>query len=279
MLRNIVFLPHGMQIIPGVEKEPLEKFMTINNHMEELMEQYASRNMTNNVVMLTPHGYNLAEKLVVYNHEKFKGTIFSLSQESNIYGEALFSFEYNGNSKQTEEIIEKLPQISIETLSHGYPGYPLTLNWGEMVPLYYYHKYNPKSTYSMMCYPRTRHTDFDKIQLLNDQLVSMINDLDHDFNLLISGDLSHVHQESGPYGYHESCSIFDNLIQEWAKSPEEKTMNEILSMQPVALACGMAGLNLIHKLLSQGQYKLITSFYEVPTYFGMGGYWWQQVDE
>jgi len=271
MINHILFLPHGMQIIPGVEDTQAEPFLYLHQAMEEVIEQVEWDG--DQVILLTPHGYNLEEDLVIYNHKQFQGSIFKL-EDSVVYGEAISQLEITGNTELNQKILQQTSELPIKVLTHGYPDYPMTLNWGEVVPLLYLQPLG-KKRHSILCYPRTRHSDLDQVIAYNTKLAKFLQDLDENVLLVISGDLSHTHQEDGPYGYHQISKPFDSMVNNWAQAGEDAQMDELLDMQPNALACGMAGMNLIHQLRKLGNYELVASRYAVPTYFGMGIYYWK----
>ncbi len=62
--------------------------------------------------------------------------------------------------------------------------------------------------------------------------------------VVISGDLSHTHQASGPYGYSPTGSLFDHAMGIWAKDPchsESQLLVTARQLQPAALSCGFTG--------------------------------------
>ncbi|MHA2503084.1 MAG: DODA-type extradiol aromatic ring-opening family dioxygenase [Candidatus Kariarchaeaceae archaeon] len=274
MIRDILFLPHGMQIIEGVEDDPLEGFMWLNEQMKAMIDPLQ---VPKQVILLTPHGYNLDRTMVLYNHTEFEGSLFKL-ENSVVHGEFLERFEFHGSTEMIAAIQQaaESADLPLEVLTHGYPAYPLQLNWGTAVPLYYFKQHAPDIQVTILCYPRSRHSDLDGIASINSKLMSVLDSLEDEVMLLISGDLSHVHREDGPYGYHDSGVPFDTLIMDWVESGLNDQMDRILQMQPTALACGMSGLQLIHQLREKGDFPLRTSFYKVPTYFGMAGAHWSR---
>jgi len=70
--------------------------------------------------------------------------------------------------------------------------------------------------------------------------------------VIISGDMSHTHQTSGPYGYSNASGPFDAAVGHWAQNPcqhESSLMKKARSLQDHAMSCGFTGLVLLHGML------------------------------
>lgn len=64
------------------------------------------------------------------------------------------------------------------------------------------------------------------------------------FSLVISGDLSHTHQASGPYGYSNTSEAMDRALGAWASDPcrfQDSLLETARQLQPEALSCGFTG--------------------------------------
>ncbi|MCH8905652.1 MAG: hypothetical protein IH840_01070, partial [Candidatus Heimdallarchaeota archaeon] len=161
--------------------------------------------------------------------------------------------------------------VKTEELVQGFEGYPLTLAWGEVVPLYFSMKEETKLT--ILGVPRSRHEGIFDIQSelkkISNLLISLIRSKTERICLIFSGDLSHTHDPDGPYGYHDTSKPFDLLIQEWAREPNRETFEEFLELQPTALACGMAGMSILQGIFDNYQSTTQSVHYSLPTYFGM----------
>ena len=79
-----------------------------------------------------------------------------------------------------------------------------------------------------------------------------MEDLPIRIGVLISGDLSHTHEASGPYGYSNTSTPFDAAIGHWALSPckhASSLLKVATSFQGSALSCGFVGMVLLHGML------------------------------
>ncbi|MDH5401541.1 MAG: hypothetical protein OEZ01_10075 [Candidatus Heimdallarchaeota archaeon] len=287
MLKSIYFLPHGMQMIDGLEQPYNENFRSLHEMMQQISNEIESDG-SDMVLLVTPHGYNLSNKYLIYQHDEFQGYLYSVSDDDVVKGNLVSKHSWIGDSARSIELLNILEEnnIPVESLVQGFSSYPLVLAWGEVVPLYYaLAKQDAKVV--ILCVPRSRleiildmQTHLKKIGEL---LQHFCNLVDEKVSIIISGDLSHVHKEDGPYGFDESAKIFDAKFCDWVNQPQPDSYLEILDLQPKALACGMAGIGILQGLFDRikgngSSIKNDINYYDVPTYFGMGIAKWIIID-
>jgi aromatic ring-opening dioxygenase LigB subunit len=86
---------------------------------------------------------------------------------------------------------------------------------------------------------------------------STTTNVDKQFSVVVSGDLSHTHQASGPYGYSNTSSAYDRALGKWASDPcrhQESLLQTARRLQPHALSCGFTGYVIWHGIL-QSQWR------------------------
>ncbi|MCE7736411.1 MAG: hypothetical protein GPJ54_16140 [Candidatus Heimdallarchaeota archaeon] len=274
MLNSIYFLPHGMQIIPGMEDPYNFDFEKLHIEMEKIKEVLESES-SELIILVTPHGLNLEDRFLIYEHNELIGHYYRiLEKQSVVYGDLVDTKKWQGSQETSLQLKQFLTNcdIDIEGLTQGYADYPLTLAWGETVPLYYLPE-ELNQQILVIGVPRSRH---DKIYNMQESLVKFGQSIiefcknhSKSTSIIFSGDLSHTHTEDGPYGYHQSSKEFDRLVQLWSTDPKREIFEEILELQKTALACGMAGISMLQGIADKYQIYLKTSYYDLPTYFGM----------
>mmetsp|Transcript_29088 Transcript_29088/g.70147 ORF Transcript_29088/g.70147 Transcript_29088/m.70147 type:complete len:195 (-) Transcript_29088:52-636(-) len=82
--------------------------------------------------------------------------------------------------------------------------------------------------------------------------------------VVISGDLAHTHQTTGPYGYSNASGLFDAAMGEWANGGNRQTkgygdpcnvkslhalLDKARKLQPDAKSCGFTGYILWHGMM------------------------------
>jgi aromatic ring-opening dioxygenase LigB subunit len=227
------------------------------------------------IILITPHGLNLDEKFILYEHNEFLGNYYRIiEKQSVVYGDLIQTKAWQGNvefSKILKSFLDN-HNIPIEGVTQGYPDYPLTLAWGESVPLFYLsEKLSTKIV--ILGIPRSRHTKILEMQKslfsLGKLIFNFCKNREENISIIISGDLSHTHVEDGPYGYDPSSKLFDQLVTNWSTTLSKSTFDEILILQNTALACGMAGISMLQGISEENSLKNQFCFYDLPTYFGM----------
>lgn len=273
VLEKIYLLPHGLQIIPGVDNPYNEKFRSLHDSMTEIGKGF-KESKPDIIFLVTPHGYTLDEKYVIYGHNNLQGFHYELEDESVVDGKVFKTLKWQGDKKISSDLVNKLNKSGIitELLIHGNPDYPLTLCWGPVVPLTYTADESMKVV--ILSLPRSRYEQLNEIRADLEKISHILLDYvetelkDQNVNLIISADLAHAHAEDGPYPYHPSADEYDRLVTEWVKSPSNEGLNELLKLNKTALSCGMAGIILLNTILDD-KWKNIDNYYSCPSYFGM----------
>mmetsp|Transcript_15938 Transcript_15938/g.30139 ORF Transcript_15938/g.30139 Transcript_15938/m.30139 type:complete len:192 (+) Transcript_15938:274-849(+) len=100
--------------------------------------------------------------------------------------------------------------------------------------------------------------------------------------ILVSADLAHTHQESGPYGYSPAAQPFDDACAEWARTLDGLPLLEkARNLLDQAKSCGYLGLVILHGVLvslvskesnngiDTGAWDCQLHSISHPTYYGM----------
>ena len=160
---------------------------------------------------------------------------------------------------------------------HGTYTFPITLGWGEGVPMHYLApEGRPASVVITM--PRRRLTALADMQLelirMGEVLLSYADAYPGNVAIVISADLAHAHLASGPYGFDASAPVFDALAQEWVQNPTEQWMAQMLPLAGSARVCGMAGMRVAQTIFNSRPMTCEQLVYSCPTYYGMlAGRW------
>lgn len=278
MISSIHFLPHGMQIIPGLEQSYDDRFSSLDKAMREVKLQGEI------VLLITPHGLSLEDEYLFYKHDLYQGLYYNIEPKTSvIYGEIISKKLFAGNQEITSLFMKEMDEIiSVRSAIQGGSDYAMTLAWGETVPLYYLQE---NIEVIIMSIPRKRYSDLTAMKGELKSIGSKINEIsnnvvfkDRKINVVISGDLAHAHSIDGAYGFHESAKIFDEMVIQWSETREEKHLNELLELNKTALACGMAGICILQGLFNKIEVEQTLKHYSCPTYFGMMVSSWKPIN-
>lgn len=90
---------------------------------------------------------------------------------------------------------------------------------------------------------------------LGDWLGTWLDALPINVAVVISGDLSHTHESTGPYGYSATAALMDAALGSWAADPcanADDLLVTAAALQNRALSCGFTGFVLLHGILCGG---------------------------
>lgn len=272
MLVSTYMLPHGADMIPGIKEPYPEGFRPVHLAMEQMGRTLAAEN-PDLVIMLVPHGYTLPEQHVVYLHERYLGLLYDATNPDT-FGALHMADIWPGDRAAAEQVLAAMQakRIPATGLIQGGPAFALTLAWSETVPLHYLMK-KCKPRIVIISLPRTR---YDKLMAMQPDLAAL-GDVLYEFaaaheqrvSIIMSADMAHTHDASGPYGFHESAAKFDYHVDYWIRSPRRDRLNQMLALQPTGLACGMAGMCVLQVILERAHLQSQERTYAAPTYFGL----------
>jgi len=271
MLLSAYLVPHGNQIIPGLEEPYHEGFRPLHQAMEEARRQLEGE-QADLLVLVTPHGITLADAYGVYLNERLQGFYYDL-RESNVFGQLKGRALWPSDRPAAEELLSALEgaRLPAAGLVQGSTAFPIALTWGELVPLHYLGSAGSPRVV-VVSLPRSR-ANLPQVRgqlfALGQALLEFANRGRRRVSLVISADLAHTHAAGGPYGVHSSAPAFDHLAQEWAWQPTRERLAALLELQPTALACGMAGMCALQPVLEAASLPCSGVTYAAPTYFGM----------
>ena len=170
---------------------------------------------------------------------------------------------------------------------------PIPLNWGEIIPLLLlptmYESSSSSTLFSSLSSPRkTIHQKIlpliwtfperrynhsvemvPELLQIGADLMEWAEQRPEKIAIIVSGDLSHTHQSSGPYGYSAASGPYDHAIGRWAGGtgfstgqaidrgwwdpcqPEASAalLDRAMELQPNAKSCGFTGYAMWHGMM------------------------------
>jgi aromatic ring-opening dioxygenase LigB subunit len=154
------------------------------------------------------------------------------------------------------------------------------LHWGEVIPLLLLQEmYAQKPLkHIILSQPLRRHEDggthmIPELLSLGHAMRQWMDDRPERIGLVVSGDLSHTHEATGPYGYSPTAEWMDKTLGYWAQDPyqREKYLLEVAAdFQPTAQSCGFTGFVLLQSVLCTDEdWKGTVWVNRNATYYGM----------
>ncbi len=258
-------LPHGALVLDPKDEESSR----LSQAMKVVAREIRSLN-PDYIFLSTPHGIANTHDFCLYQGNEAAGS----AEWEDKYTDFRISLRLADDL--TNDLIDSLSvNNSVSGILCFGGSSPFQLRWGEVIPLWFlYKEYNEKLPPTcILSQPSRRYTEAP-------QMVTELKRLGKNINryfeknekrvvVIISGDLAHTHQETGPYGYSEDAEKFDASFSRWVEG-ESDAFFEMISLTNTALSCGFTGIMMLQGILEDKEVKervLLENLH--PTYYGM----------
>jgi len=183
----------------------------------------------------------------------------------------------HSSTELLEALLSALPsQNRVSSLQAFGDSQPFPLGWGEVLPLRAIHFFHENIPVVILSIPNRRYTDsanmVPELLHLGSELFHILENHELKVAVVISADLAHTHQASGPYGYSPLAAPFDNACVAWAQTLNpQPLLKTARKLQSKAISCGFSGMVMLHGLLSDTASQWTPTMYQYahPTYYGM----------
>ena len=281
----------------------------LNKGLKQVGKEIKNELKPDLIILHTPHGFTSYRNWSIYLNNEANGTaewlneysefnIPTLRMPSSFSRKCLTSLMHMDPATDDKQLTTNFDKIDgFWTYSNAAPT---LLHWGEVIPLYHtYNEYqndcnnnnnnNDSNEYKMpdvmiLSQPRSAvyRTNYNQckndLKLFVKKLIDFLDNKQNEYSkilFLISGDLSHTHQEK-PYGYSDTAAVFDKLINSWAISGDEIFLDEAATIVNQAKPCGWIGFLLTNEMLKQLEIKYNHKPKRInivdachPSYYGM----------
>lgn len=266
LVKNLVgcaLMPHPPIMVPEVGQGELAKITATVQAAEEAAGLLQQEN-PQTVVLITPHGPVFQDAAGISVHPRLKGSLAAFGVP-----EVALGFETDG--LLVRQILRKAERLGVnlleltDELAKTY-RFPLHLDHGAIVPLYYLHKAGFRG---QLVHITVGLVAYEEMYTLGKAVQAAISMMDKRVAVIASGDLSHRLIPGAPAGYSPRAAEFDRLVVAAAAKIDTKALlaldEELIEeagecgLRPVYFLMGvLGGLSAAGRVLS----------YEGP--FGVG---------
>ncbi len=218
------------------------------------------------LVVITPHGVRAEGMITISYAEWVEGHL-------DIYPSQPLHDTYAINRPLAEHLIQSLGPILTAAISYGASAGEfnrLPLDWGAHVPLRFIQAFLPSSPSVVILTP-SRSLSLADLFSYGQHLASLLRHWPSSVALIASGDLSHTHDPSGPYGFDAEAASFDHDFVTMLKTCQARWLLslpadhidrvKVDALWQVAIMLGVLSR------VNHGPWHI--SGYSCPTYFGM----------
>jgi aromatic ring-opening dioxygenase LigB subunit len=265
-VKNLVgcaLMPHPPIMIPEVGKGELA---TIKNTVKaaEYVAHALKEHNPNTIVIITPHGPVFDDSASVSVHPRLKGSLAAFGAP-----EVALGFETDG--LLVRHILRKAERLGVnlveltDDMAKNY-RFPLQLDHGALVPLYYLHK---AGFSGQLVHISMGMMPYDEMYTFGKAVQAAIGLADEKVAVIASGDLSHRLTPQAPAGYNPRGREFDQAVVTAIANMDVKsllTMNRDLIEQ--AGQCGLGPICFLMGVLGGLEVKSEVVSYEGP--WGVG---------
>ena len=262
-------LPHGAMILNPNKKGLSKQAINLHTHMKKAVK--IIEDLHPEVIFLTtPHSIALSNDFGLYLNQGANGN----AEWNGEYQD--FSVEVKINQELSIQLLDFLYEK--ETAIHGISTFSPTVNaplrWGEVVPLWFLKELSSNPEYIILSQTLRR---YDQAKELIPETITLGNDLRLFFEsiekrivIIVSADLSHTNQATGPYGFSEDATTFDKMMNDWAATLDSRILTKkAIPFLETAKCCGFIGFVLLQGMLENKGFIPTVMVRETPSYYGM----------
>ncbi|PSR25132.1 MAG: hypothetical protein C7B47_12910 [Sulfobacillus thermosulfidooxidans] len=265
-LTGVALMSHGTEaLIHFLDPHHSLAFHDTCSHQIDVASKIAAKS-PETLVVITPHGVRAEGMITISYAEWVEGHL-------DIHPSQPLHDTYAVNRPLAEHLIHSLGPVSTAAISYGASAGEfnrLPLDWGAHVPLRFIQTFLP-SPPSVVILTPSRSLSLASLFSYDQHLASLLKQWPSPVALIASGDLSHTHNPSGPYGFDSGAASFDRDFvtilktcqARWLLSLPADYINRVKvdALWQVAIMLGVLSR------VTHGSWDI--SGYSCPTYFGM----------
>ena len=262
-MEGYYLMPHPPIIVPNIGKGEELRLYETSLTFHEVAQEIASIK-PETIIMITPHGPMFSDVISVSSGEAISGD-FRRFQCYDLSVQALLDSEFNQLLVQLAQE-QRLPVLEVNREVLKAYGRPFELDHGALVPLYFINKYYTDYKLVHITYAPLNDSELYRFGILLDQVAKQLN---RQFVVIASGDLSHKLSESGPYAYSPYGEEFDRqFLQKLSSDQPLEIFNMDTELIKEAAECGLRSTKILLGTLDGKEIRGEVLSYQSP--FGVG---------
>lgn len=260
--------PHG-SVIPGSAEA--EKSPKTTAAMRQLGERMRAAE-PDTVVVVTPHGVRVDGAVAISYSERVAGDLTEPAAGGSHDSQIHVEFDVDRDFART--LGEKAPAagVPVAMIHYGATSGPhdlYPLDWGGLVPLWFMGEQFERKPRVVVLVP-SRHLSLEQLAAFGRVIADAAAETESRVALIASSDLSHAHQQDGPYGYHPAAAQLDAWIEESVKTGDlARMLHPDMDLVGKAFPDGLWQIAFLTGATQRVPMSGEFLSYEVPTYYGM----------
>jgi len=252
-------MPHGGEIIPELADDHTVMART-RSGMEHISAAFAAA-AVETVIVITPHGLIYEGKISVSFCKSASGFLDGPTGER-------VGATYPIDTALASDLLAhaSLPYVGLTTDSDE-AHFPL--DWGALIPLLYTAE-QALSPSEIVVLAEDRSLSRETLVAAGKHIATVAEASSKRIALIASCDLGHAHSADGPYGFHDTSKVHDELFTQLVA---QHRLDELLDWEEAFLEDAKVDAYwqtlMLHGALTIVPMSVNVHSYEAPTYFGM----------
>jgi aromatic ring-opening dioxygenase LigB subunit len=258
--------PHGGELIPDLvsSSKVRSSFATTRIGMKKIARDI-KRARPKTIIIASPHNLRLLNHICVVVSENSSGKLTARRGHS-------VSVKAKCDVPLARKILAAAEETNLPVIGANYgtfegPSSDLPMDWGTLVPLWFFERTKPKPRIVIVSpsreIPLRLNYDFGKI------IANECQKEEKRIVFVASADQAHAHKKSGPYGFHESAKVYDEAVK---SAIVGNRIDSLLDLDPgfveQAKPDSLWQLAILAGILGEVRSEPKLYSYQVPTYFG-----------
>jgi aromatic ring-opening dioxygenase LigB subunit len=233
--------------------------------MEELGRQM-KKYQPHTIIIATPHGLRLDHNIGVVTTEYSEGRLAEKSKS--------IETRFRCNRQLARKILQEsrknwLPVVGANYGASEGAASCMQMDWGTLIPLWFFGAKKKKKPKIVIVTP-SREIPLTQLVDFGKTIAKVAQKYNRKIAFVASADQGHAHNKKGPYGFHPSSKIYDELV---AKAVKENNLKQLLSLTPEfieeAKPDSLWQIAILEGILETLKLNAKFISYEAPTYFGL----------
>ncbi len=248
-LENVFVIPHGDEIIDHPNRESIE--------LSERIRKVTSRDLSDTIVIISPHGLKLSNSIGVINTQYLNGQLSLKTRRINRKYETdrILATAIAASGPLTQE-------VSFVTSTGPMSVFPL--DFGSVIPLTFFRKKR------LVSIGQPRIWDLDGLMDFGKALAGIAERHEKKVTIVISADQAHTHAPDGVYGFALEAKPYEDLIEKCVVASDMTPLLELnRAFIEKAKPDSYWNMIILKGIMDHTGMKSVLDYHYVEHYFGM----------
>ncbi len=261
--------PHGDELLPEIYPKFDERMLGLNSALKSMAGEIRKLG-PDSIVIATPHNLRLRGFIGVIGSEYIEGSwgggdakLFLRVRVDRDLAKGIYGFSHDSD----------LPVVYVNYGTAGGPLSTMCMDWGTFIPLWFVHReylaHDEKLPPIVVVTP-SREIPWSVLVNFGFKISEAVENLNKKVVFIASADQAHAHDPSGPYGFDEAASEYDEKVIAIVKSGNlEGLLDFDASLIERTKPDSFWQMLILAGIVKREGLRFRDYVYGRPTYFGM----------